>query len=419
MTLRLRLAQVLSLSLLFAVLPVGAEIVLVGIAESTGPGATAGTSFKNGYSLAVDELNAVGGVLGHQIKLVQHDIETSPAAAAQAVSAAIAQRPFAILGPVFSGLTLEAMDKTAGTGIPHFTGGEAVSLTQKFHPSLLRTSLSQAEAAPRLGSLVIHGIGARRVGVIWIDNAFGRDGVRVFSDYLRRRGGEIVFNASVKPGQTVFDTVAADVAAQQMDALLIYCTEAEVSGLIKAVKAAGFSKPIASDGLIAATAVASATGSAIDGVLAHSNMSIAVRQPRVQAFVARYTARFGIPPDQNSLKGYLAVGVVKAGLEQSGILDPKEFLAVIKRDRLESTRHPMLFANVVFDFFGDLDRESYFIIMKDQRAHVLATVRSSMGGTVELASGQLVPLNSAEFRREFVKVEAPVSALRRNAPAAR
>lgn len=51
----------------------------------------------------------------------------------------------------------------------------------------------------------------------------------------------------------------------------------------------------------------------------------------------------------------------------------------------------MLFANVVFDFFGDLDRESYFIVMKGQKAHVLATVRSAMGGSVELASGRLVP----------------------------
>ena len=49
----------------------------------------------------------------------------------------------------------------------------------------------------------------------------------------------------------------------------------------------------------------------------------------------------------------------------------KEFLAVLKRDRLETTRHPMLFANVVYDFFGDLDRESYFIVMKDQRAQQL------------------------------------------------
>jgi len=78
----------------------------------------------------------------------------------------------------------------------------------------------------------------------------------------------------------------------------------------------------------------------------------------------------------------------------------------------------MLFANVVFDFFGDLERESYFIVMKGQKAHVLATVRSAMGGSVELASGRLVPLNSAEFRREFVRTEAPASAPKRDVPAA-
>ena len=51
--------------------------------------------------MAIDEINASGGVLGQKLQLTQYDIDTTPTAAEEATRAALAAKPFAVLGPQF------------------------------------------------------------------------------------------------------------------------------------------------------------------------------------------------------------------------------------------------------------------------------------------------------------------------------
>lgn len=402
-------AVVLGLSALWGCAAAQAQIALAGITEVSGVGAPAGTSFKNGYLLGISEVNAGGGVLGQQLVLTQYDIETSPDAAKAAATKAVAAKPFAILGPVFSGVTAGAMTQTAEAAIAHFTGGEAASLTRKFHPGLLRTSLSQLGSAPRLGALIAHGVGARKIGLIWIENDFGRDGRAALLPVLKRDGASVVVDSPVKPGQKDFATAIASLKEAGVDALLLYVNEAEAMDLFKQLKAAGFDKPIVSDGLAAAQKVIEGAGSAMDGVLVHMNMSAQVATTPVQGFVSRYQARYGVRPDQNSMKGFIAVQTLKAGIEMAGKVDGALFLKTLKDKRLDSKRYPELMSPVSYDYFGDLNRESYFAVVQGGATRIVATIRSIDGGSVELASGRQVALNSNEFRNELKAAPAPAA----------
>lgn len=147
---RLTCTTFITAALAFSGARVAADIPLAGIVEARGAAAPAALSFKNGYLMAIDEINAGGGVLGQLLVLSQFDIDTSPEAAEAAARKALEARPFAVIGPQFSGITAAAMKHTAASAVPHFTSGEAASLTRQFHPSLLRTSLSQSGSAPRL-----------------------------------------------------------------------------------------------------------------------------------------------------------------------------------------------------------------------------------------------------------------------------
>lgn len=64
-------------ALALALQPASAQIRLAGITEARGPGATAGKSLKSGYLMAIDEINASGGVLGQKLQLKQYDIESN------------------------------------------------------------------------------------------------------------------------------------------------------------------------------------------------------------------------------------------------------------------------------------------------------------------------------------------------------
>jgi branched-chain amino acid transport system substrate-binding protein len=375
-----------------------AEIQLIGVTEASGGGAVAGLSFKNGYLMALEEVNAKGGVLGQKLSLTQFDIDTSPEAAKAAVAKAVALKPFAILGPVFSGLTAASSPLTAPMSLPQFTGGEAASLTTKFHPSLLRTSLSQQGSAPRISALVTNGLGFKKIALVWIENDFGKDGREALTKAIKRRGGNLVLDESIKPGQKDFGKLMSNLIQSDAEALLLYVNENEAIDVLNKLKEAKFTKPIISDGLVAAQKVIDGAGDAVEGVYAHMNASTAAPNPSVKAFTSRYESRFGVKPDQNSIKGFTAIHVIKAGIELSGKVDQSGFLKTIKDHRLDNKVYPDLLSTISYDFFGDINRESFYVVIKNKVPQIIATIQSTEGGSVELANGKIVAMNSPEFK---------------------
>ena len=67
-------------------------VLIYGIMELSGTGATPGTNFDNGVKLAVKEINAAGGILGRKIDYVSTDTQTQPGVAKAVAQKAIDQR---------------------------------------------------------------------------------------------------------------------------------------------------------------------------------------------------------------------------------------------------------------------------------------------------------------------------------------
>jgi len=96
-----------------AALRIGTLLSLTGALDDFGPGNT------KGAQLAVEEINAAGGVLGQQIQLFSEDDQTNPTAAAGATTKLITNnRVNAIVGAQFSGGTIASISIAQGNGVP-------------------------------------------------------------------------------------------------------------------------------------------------------------------------------------------------------------------------------------------------------------------------------------------------------------
>ncbi len=82
---------------------IGAPIKLADVAELSGGGATVGTNWKNGIDLAIEEINAKGGVLGHKLEVTHADSQSNPGVARAQVQKALDGEPYVLLGPGYSG----------------------------------------------------------------------------------------------------------------------------------------------------------------------------------------------------------------------------------------------------------------------------------------------------------------------------
>src|SRR6476619_7977276 len=125
-------------------------VIIVGLMELSGTGATAGTNFDNGVKLAVKEINAAGGILGRKIEYTTMDTQSAPQTAKALAQKAVDQSAYVVMGPVFSGSFIVSMAETKRAEIPNFTGGEAANITQQGNPYVFRTSFTQSTAMPKL-----------------------------------------------------------------------------------------------------------------------------------------------------------------------------------------------------------------------------------------------------------------------------
>src|SRR5260221_10072907 len=92
-------ACALAIGTLFAAEP----IKFADVIELSGAGATVGTNWRNAATLATEEINAKGGILGRQIQLTDYDTQTNPGVSRAQVQKALDTEPYVILGPIFSG----------------------------------------------------------------------------------------------------------------------------------------------------------------------------------------------------------------------------------------------------------------------------------------------------------------------------
>jgi branched-chain amino acid transport system substrate-binding protein len=108
---RLRAKIVLMIMIVFAfVLPTWAQTVKIGVITSlTGSQAAFGEAHKNGYSIAVDEINAKGGVLGRKVELDFYDDQSKPDQAVQGVSKLVDQDGVSVLLGAYSSENTKAI----------------------------------------------------------------------------------------------------------------------------------------------------------------------------------------------------------------------------------------------------------------------------------------------------------------------
>ena len=155
-------------------------VYIPAILELSGAGAVSGTNFRDGMLLAIDEINAKGGILGRKIETPMLDTQSDAGISRAQVQKVLDNKPYVILGPVFSGSVLVDMLLTQQAEIPEIVGGEAAAITQKGNPYVFRTSFGQQFSMPKIANYMRDGVKAKTVGVLWVNNDFGKGGRDTF-----------------------------------------------------------------------------------------------------------------------------------------------------------------------------------------------------------------------------------------------
>jgi len=341
------------------------DLKIPNIIELSGAGATVGNNWKNGSSLAADEINAAGGILGRKIVLEFVDTGSDPGKARAAIQRALDQKPVVIFGPIYSGSISATLKLTNEAEVPQIMGGEAANLTAQGSKYLFRTSFGQNVSMPKIANYLRDEVKVKSVAIVYVNNDFGRGGRNAIIKEFETRNIKVAADLSTEAGQADFAADVIKVKGSAADAVFVYLNEEESARFLREAKKQGLDKPLVGETTLLGQKVIDLAGDAANGVRGHVGLTVDAPIPAMQEFGRKFQAKFNYKPDHNGVKGYIAPYMVKAAAEKAGKLDPKAIAAALRGLTITPDKMPGILIEATWDDTGEIDRVSFLAEVRD------------------------------------------------------
>jgi len=198
-------------------------LTLGTILPQTGSLAFLGPPMFAAFDLAVQDINAAGGVLGQPIAAIKGDSgDTTTDTASKTVDRLLAENADAIIGAASSGVSLPVIDKVASAGVVLFSPANTSPALSDYDDKGLyfRTAPPDIYQGDVLGQKVLQD-GNQTVAILALNDAYGTGLADAAEATITAGGGEVVVKTIYDPTAASFDTEVDAVVALDPDAIII------------------------------------------------------------------------------------------------------------------------------------------------------------------------------------------------------
>ena len=315
------IAVVLALAALPAAAPAQETIKIGEYASLTGKEAAFGTSSHNGTQLAVEEINAAGGVLGRQIELVTEDDQSKQGEAATIVKKLISRdKVVGILGEVASSRSLEAAPICQAYKVPMISPSSTNPKVTQIGNYIFRVCFIDPFQGTVMAKFAKGTLKLHRVALLTsVSSAYSVGLAKYFKERFLADGGEIAIEQKFTEGDKDFNAQLTAIKAAGVDGIFVpgYYTEAAL--ICKQARELEMTMPLLGGDGWEAPELVEIGGTAVEGCYYSTHYSPQVDSPKVKAFVAKYRARYdNKTPDAMAALGYDSAGVMADAIRRAG-----------------------------------------------------------------------------------------------------
>lgn len=302
----------------------GGTIVIGGIGPLTGGAATYGNAVKNGAQLAVDEINAAGGVNGMQLSLVFQDDEHDAEKSINAYNALKDKDMQVLLGTVTSTPCVAVEEYAEQDNMFLLTpSGSAVDCISG--DNAFRVCFSDPNQGIASAQYIKENGLAEKVAVIYNSSDVYSSGIyEKFVSEAANNGLEVVA-AEAFTNDTNTDFSVQIQKIQESGATLVFLPiyYEEAALILTQADKVGF-KPdfFGCDGLDGVIPQLGDKVALAEDVMLLTPFAADAQDEKTQAFTAAFTAAYGETPNQFAADGYDGIYIIKAAIEKAGITDP-------------------------------------------------------------------------------------------------
>jgi branched-subunit amino acid ABC-type transport system permease component/ABC-type branched-subunit amino acid transport system substrate-binding protein len=333
---------------------VNSDTILVGIVTSlTGSEARFGAAQRQGYDLALEEINSAG-VMGKKIELVYQD-DTSKDEAAMTAVDKFTENPniVSIIGAYKSSATFPASAIANRYRVPMMVPSAITDqITLQGYEWVFRVCAPASRYGREMVDFLVRAAEAKRLAVVYENTQFGSSVAEAALKQAPAAGIEIVAFEAYDPGATDYTPLLTRVKSEHPDAVLFVSYLADATLLIRQAKeidlnpkaftagGAGFSLPDFLKG----------AGETAEYTISVTQWTPDAKWTGSREWADHFRARFKAEPSYHSVQAYICLKVLADAIERAGTTD-----RTAVRDAIRETRMDSIFGPISFDRAGQND----------------------------------------------------------------
>jgi branched-chain amino acid transport system substrate-binding protein len=300
--------------------PAAKTVIKIGVVGPlTGDFSFGGYQQLNGSLLAAQEINEADPTV--EIQIIAEDDASNCDQTVNAITKLITQdEVLAILGAHNSPCTLLSVPVTAQHQVPQFTVSVGTDITQQGSQYIFRINASAPRQAEELARIAVEELGYTNVGVLFVNDEYGRSCAEAFRDALGDHGVEPVVWETWARGDRDFSGQLTKVQLAEPEA--VYCTGnlADEALLVQQARQMGLDFVMLGDTGMTGDQLYEWAGEAAVGTVCVSPWTPQREDPLSQAFTEAFTSEFdGTTPTQHGAQHYDAVYLIYQFFKEQGL----------------------------------------------------------------------------------------------------
>ncbi|TFD02769.1 MULTISPECIES: ABC transporter substrate-binding protein [unclassified Cryobacterium] len=282
--------------------PIAAAFSLTGAAAQYGAGQ------KNALELAVEDLNAVGGVT---YELTVEDDATDPKQAIQVFDTFIASGASIIIGPTLSNTAKQTDPIAQDAQVPVLGVSNTAAGITEIGDYVFRDSLTEDAVIPQTVKAAVDKLGVKKVVVMYSnDDAFTESGYQAFAAALEDQNVEVVDTLTFSKADTDFRALLNKAKQSDADAIVVSGLIDAAVPLVTQAREIGIDTPIIGGNGFNSPALLTGAGAAAEGVIVGAAWNSASDNEQNVKFIEDYTAAYTSAPDQFSAQAYAGMQII-------------------------------------------------------------------------------------------------------------
>jgi branched-chain amino acid transport system substrate-binding protein len=311
------------------------EILVGHYASMTGSEATFGQSTDKGIRMAIDEINAAGGVLGKQFKLITYDDKSDAREAATAVTRLVTNdHVTAVLGEVASKLSLEGAPICQQNGVPMITPSSTNPKVTEVGDMIFRVCFIDPFQGFVCAKFARENLKALKAAILYDQSQTYSVGLQAeFEKSFVKLGGQITTKEAYQKGEQDFTSLLTSIRSTKPDIIFLPGYYNDVGTIATQARKLGITVPLLGGDGWESPKLAEIGGDAINGCFYSNHYSPQDPSPRVQEFIQKYKKLNGNTPDSMAALAYDATQILRDAINRAGSLSGTAIAAQLAKTK--------------------------------------------------------------------------------------